>query len=245
MITVEDVLKSKAYVKGGVAFSTPEQYLGDFVNKADKLGAKLSARVDNKVVNANDDESLNEAFGRVLIEAKLGDERDGLSGTVGVLYSVDSMKPVVKTYYGDLVSACTNLCVFRAEDVFTGSILDGGDMDNFSRSYEEYLRHYFDKFEEYDKIVAQLKVSPIANKDVNTYMGNLLRYSVSVQGQYLGTNPIIGAAKSLFRSGTPYYIGKEDTTKWNVYNSITEMLKKSSIADQATKTLLLSKFFLN
>ena len=61
----------------------------------------------------------------------------------------------------------------------------------------------------------------------------------------LGINAISDATTHLITPSSRYAIKSDNTTTlWNMYNSVTESLKKSTILTEATKVSLLQDVFL-
>ena len=237
---VEDLLESKAYIKSGITFKTPKQLLEPFLDKISKYTDKFIIKTSGKVINANEDESINTAYGRVLLQTDFSaDELDGMYKNVGVVYALDGMKPIIKTYTGTIVSACTNMTIFNAEHVFSDNLLSG------SNRPLEYLQEYLTGMEKtldnYRKIKQNLISQVYSKEDVQETLGALLEYSI--KNKSLGTTAVVSGAKALYDNSSKYFFEKE-TTAWNVYNSITQYItEKSDIIDTPSKTILLSKFF--
>jgi hypothetical protein len=240
---IKELFETKAFVKSGVTFQTPKQILEPFMDKMSKYTDKFIIKTSEKIVNANEDESINAAFGRVLIQTDFsGDDLDGMYKNVGVVYALDTLKPIVKTYTGTIVSACTNMCIFNADHIFSSNIMEG-----LGRPLE-YITQYLGSMEQvmdnYRKIRLDLTNQIYTENEIQQKLGELLEYSI--KNKYLGTTAVVNAAKNLYDNSSMYHIENKQTTAWNLYNSITQYLTdKSDIIDTASKTLLLSKFFIN
>jgi hypothetical protein len=243
-MNIEKILESKAYYKpgSGIEFKTPEVYLSKTLDKLSKYTDKFNVKVAGSVTNVNEDGSTNTAYGRVLIEPDFSNT-DKMYKTVGFLYALDIQRPVVKVYTGSIVTACTNLCIFNAEHLFEASIMDGG----FDKSYDildTYLENMGKTLGEYYAIKENLEAQLLPEKEINTYLGKLLEFGI--KNSFIGTTPIVQAGKELYSADSKYYIGKDKiTSKWNIYNAITDNLKKADIKDAASKVLKISNFILN
>lgn len=244
--TIDEILKSKTFVKegSGAIFRSPTDYLMPFVDTVNnKLsGYKITSKVSNAVVNMNDDGSENVSFGRVNIQAD-GPVIDGISmPTIGIVYGLDINKPVIKVYTGTNVSACTNLCVFNPADLFQMEI-----MNNLERIYslaEEYAEDISKKYEKYQKVIKELQSQEIDMMETQMLLGGLLMRGV-VDG-VLGTNGVVMGTRELMDKKSVYSIKEGVTTKWNIYNAITQYITdKVDILDKPSKTLRLSNYFID
>lgn len=232
---LSELLETKRFIKGGVQFGTPSEYINPFIDIAGAMFPNISVRTSGKVENGEDDGDLNTAYARGLVEMT-GSNVDGIKSIFGILYSLDTQKPIYKIYAGTEVVACTNLCVFRADELFTGFILDG--MSKGIIFAKQVISQYEKIFQEYMKIQKSLENNIVKTHDI---LGKLLNYSI--KNNYLGTTPIVYAAKELQSSDSPYYAKDNECSMWNIFNAITQNLShKADIADKASKTALLSQF---
>lgn len=240
-MTLGKLLESKAFVKGAVTFDNPSKLLEKSLNIMSKVSDEFEVKVSNKVVNAEADKTLNEAYSRVLLQPIIPTELEGMVPTIGLLYALDTQRPIIKTYTGTKVTACNNLCVFNADDIFSGDLSDMSKVNKFLTNYVEQIE---ETLQRYIELKNSLEDKEYKGKDVDEAFGGLLRHSIA--NTALGTTSIVQAAKEVNNSSSVYYVDREKgTTAWNLYNSVTEFLKKSDIKDQATKTLILSNYFLN
>ena len=232
---LKTILDSKRFIKSGVQFAPPAEYLNPFIDIAQAKFPEITIRTSGKVENAEDSGETNTAFSRVLLEMK-GLIIDGIQQTMGIMYALDVQKPIYKVYAGTEVSACTNLCVFRADELFSGFVLDGMEK---GINFANILNQGYEKiFEEYMAIQAALKANIVKT---DTVLGRLLNYSI--KNNYLGTTPIVYAAKELQDNSSQYYAKDGECSMWNMYNAVTHHLSsKADISDKASKTVLLSNF---
>lgn len=243
VLTLEDVFGSKTFVKGEREYKSPKEYLEPFIERVSQVAPNISVQVSGKIQNAEEDKTINTAFSRIMIEAS--NEKmisAGVFPTYGIIIALDPVIPIYKIYEGLTVRACTNLCVFNSRNLYTGQIFDGmgegyGILNTWVNSWKETFGANMDIFSEMEK-------KPVPVDDVTKVLGNLLKFGI--ENKYFGTNPVIHAAKELYDPNSIYYVGKESTTAWNMYNAVTSYLStKTDIVDKASKTLLLSKFFIN
>jgi len=244
ILTLDDVFESKTYVKGNRNYQSPKEYLGKFIDTVQNIAPDINIQVSGKIQNAEEDRSINTAYSRIMIEAS--NKRlnsNGIFPTFGILLGLDPQIPVYKMYEGMTVSACTNLCVFNANNLFTGNVFDGlnegyAHLDSWKENYKDTFGKNLDIFNRLE----QVQITP---NELEQRLGALLKFGI--ENKYLGTNPIIHAAKELYNPSSMYHIDdNEGTTDWNIYNAVTSYLStKTDILDKASKTLLLSKFFVN
>lgn len=237
-LTVQQVLDSKAFIGGGVTYKTPREYVSRFLDIAETFSPEYEVRVADEVNNANEDGSINTAYGKVYIKARtrLSDE---FSYSAGILYAI-GQRPVIKVFSGLDVNACFNLTIFGAENIEGAFLTDG----NFSRIYESasmFIQNRMQQFEEYTAIINRLKETHLDKLQLHNRIGYLLEQGI--KDSKLGTQSIVVGAKSLYDPKSKYAISEEGTTEWNVYNSITEAMKSSDISVLPDKTVKLSKYF--
>ena len=251
-MNLTDVLSSKVFVKedGAINFQTPKTYLEPFIDVVGDKAQEWRIKTANQVVNAEESGEKNIAYPRIAIEADLGisQVQNGLpnffSGTVGMLYALDMQKPIVKVYTGLNVRSCLNLTIFNAEHVFQQELL-GNYREVYSRA-SSYMKSIEKREKEYQKIYNDLKVE-LNEEGLNELIGYLVRRGSKDK---IGLTPITGAVKLLEAPGTNYSIYDADNkfhcTKWNVFNSITQVLSgNKDFTDVPTKTISLAKLFLN
>lgn len=247
-LTLNSILESKIYVKenSAISFKSPHEYIQPFIDGASKLTDDFRISVSGAVKNKNEeDETINVAYGRVLVEAILPGNFDtdkGLGdtyGTIGFMYALDLQKPVIKVYSGRYARACTNLCVFGADRVFTQDLTG-----NLSKCFE-IAQDYFDIAEKdlanSIKLITYMRDTELQGGNLDEFTGILLRRSML--NQKLGHTPIIQGTRELYNDKSIYSLKDGKTSLWNYYNSITENIKKVDILDRATKTALLTELF--
>lgn len=244
-IELKELLESKAFVKegSGYDFKIPRDYLGQFIDIASAYTDKFVTTVASPVENKNQDDTINRSFPRMLVEAKMPEKYDVEESfaTVGFLIALDTQRPTVKLYTGKKVHACLNLTVFNPENVMS---LELGNLGAAYKKAFDYFQKVEKDNEEYATIVQKLKGAEHEMGGINAIMGHLLLEST--KNKFLGTSPIMAAAKELVNKSSVYAIQEGKTTEWNIYNAITSYIShKVDIAERASKTILLSGLFDN
>lgn len=249
MITLNEILDSKIYVKdnSAISFKSPKEYLSPFVDKVSKLTDDFRVSVSGTIKNKNEgEETLNIAHGRVLLEAVLPGSFDTNSefgdtyGTIGFMYALDLQKPVIKVYSGRYARACTNLCVFGAERVFSQELT--GNINKCFEVAEEYMDKAEKDLERTLEIIGFMKNETYKGDKLDEFTGHLLRRSLL--NSKLGHTAIIQGTRDLYNDKSIYSLKDGETSGWNYYNSITEHIKKVDILDRANKTALLTELFI-
>lgn len=240
---LNEVLESKRFINsGGVSFKTPKELIEPFLEKVDKsnFSSNFTVKVSGKVENANEDETINASYGRILIEADFSDSlsNDITGGVVGFLYGLDTQRPIVKVYRGNRVFACTNLSVFNADSVSTYDIL--GNPDEAYQKTQQYLETLEENFAKQLELINALQSAQFSVPQIESKLGYMLKNVVTGNSAYkkLGVNPIIQGTKLLF-GNSPYSIVEGKTNGWNLYNALTQVISdKSDLVDESQKSLI-------
>lgn len=248
-----DILDSRIFVKenSGVTFGSPRTYIEPFLDAINYSDSQeVVVKTDHEVINANEDNTENRAYGRVAVEVKMPGfdaflESKSHYGVMGMVYALD-IKPVIKIYTGQNATACTNLTVFNAENVFQQDLLG-----NYNEAYRKASEYYVNKrgeIEEFQKIYSELTNTEMDNDELNREIGRILRKAPFTK---IGTNAIVQGVRRLDENESMYRVkAGEKCSKMNLYEAITQSFtnafhKGQDILDRATKTVQLSKLFLN
>ncbi|MFN9451143.1 MAG: hypothetical protein ACK58U_15985 [Rubrivivax sp.] len=245
VITLEKVLSSKVYVqeKSQISFGSPKQYIEPFLEKLNNAGATFRVAVSERSANKEESGQTNEAFGRVLVEAKLPQEYTAFEhdSVIGLVYALDTQKPVIKVYSGQNAWACTNLAIFGASYLHEVQIMQG-----YSSVYEKaltYVEEVGEQLTKFKRNYETLNNRILRGNQIDEQIGYLLRESY--RNKQIGTTPIISAVKDLEDPKTRYGIQNDETTQWNIYSAVTQYVTdKVDIAEKASKTVMISKLFL-
>ena len=235
-----DVLDSKVFVKGSsINFNSPRKYLEPFLESMNKLNPKWEVDVSGIVSNAEDDNTMNTAYGRVAVQGLLPDCGTSESaGTIGIVYALDTQKPTVRVFTGQNVSICMNLCIFGAEHVFSADLLGGG-MDRAYEMARQYIERKEEEVQFYVDTIGRLRSTQYHPEEVDQVIGRLLKESLNNK---LGSSSIISAVRELTDPKSKYSLDSSgETNAWNIYNAVTDHIShKVDIFDRAIKTILLS-----
>lgn len=246
-LTVEQLFDSKTYVResGGFDFKHAREYVMPFV---DKVKSRISdAEFDVTAVTGainKDEESeiLNISYGRFLVTARLpvAYDTEEASSKIGMIVALDNQKPVMKVFSGKDVKACMNLTIFNADHLYSQDIT--ANIGSIYNKADDYAMKVGDELTDFIKKVDTLKAMSFKGETLHEIIGKLVEYSL--RQPKLGQTPILAGVKELYETKSKYALKEGATTGWNLYNGITEAIKKADISDQALKTILLSRAFL-
>lgn len=251
-LNLNELLKGKATVICGKEYLSAEAYAVPFLERMSKftkdfrIQAKLPKQMSltrEKDLNAEDT-----VFNRVWIQAILPEEFsiDNHSEVIGMVYGLDTRKPVAKIYRGALNMACLNLCVFNQsflnlQEIEPEKPLDFGCIQPLMEQTST-LKVWLDKLKSTEV--------PYDNRLINETLGMWVRetiacsYNTGFGKVKLSSNTAIDAYKLLYeKKDSPYFVGEgESTSMFNVYNAFTELISNADtrdIVNKVEKTLLL------
>lgn len=240
VITLNQLNDSKMYVKNNMTFMHPKSIVEPFLEaiKYSELDG-LEVKVQNEVVNDNQDGTSNIAYPRFAVEVSrtlAGPIGETYTNVFGILTAMDPGKPVVKAYSGFNAKACTNLTLFNAEHSYSQDLLQ--DFVNLWKTVREYHFENEEKIETYSAIHNRLINELLDNEAVNNILGYAIR---NAQKEGLGVNPVVNAARLLDNRKSIYYFEKE-TSLFNVFSAITQGITDSpEIITRPDKTIAAAK----
>lgn len=245
-ITLDKVLNSKIYLhdKSQISFGSPRQFIEPFLEKLVNSKVSFSVKVSDRVANKEENSDiLNEAYGRVLVEAKFPNEYsiNEHDHVIGMVYALDTQKPTMRIYSGENAWACTNLAIFGANYIHNVEIMQGiGSIYDKGLEFVENISEQLAKFQ---KIYSIMNDTQYEGEDINKIMGYLIREGY--RNKNLGINPILSAIKDLDDNKSKYAIRENKTSQWNLYSALTQYVTdKVDILDKSSKTVMLSNLFI-
>ncbi len=248
IISLEELYDSKIYIpqSEGISFKNPKEYVDPFVQAVSKLTDNFSVTVTDDVVNANEDGSTNVAYARVLVEARLPeqysligrDDKTSLDSKIGLIYALNTNKPIMKTFAGKDVRACTNLTIFNADHLYSQEMT--ANIASVYKKAQSYGEQVEQELEEFRKSFEKLDTTIFTKgQQLDEVVGRMLRHAF--KSPKLGHTVITQGVRELYDKNSTYALNKEgNTTAWNLYNAITSFIGKSEFTDKAQKTILLS-----
>ena len=251
-ITLEELFKGKATKIKNKQFFSTEQYVEPFLERMQKYTSDFRVQVklpDQITTDINGNIITDDiTYNRVYIQAVLPEEYtfNNHKEVIGMVYGIDTRKPIAKFFKGALNCACTNLCVFNPDALAIQEIAPETAI-NFKP---------LTRIAEMTSDVAQW-LNTLSNtqfitneQNINEHLGQWVRNSMNYEydngfGKVKIANSIpIDAYKLLFeKEDSPYYTGfGKDLSMFTVYNAFTQLLTdglKKDVISQCEKTLLL------
>lgn len=251
-IQLEQLLKGKqTRIKDKEYFET-EAYVNPFLERMSKITSDFKVKVelpDQVTLTKEGDVNLEDiTYNRVWVQAVLPEQYDvdNHQDVIGMVYGLDTRKPIVKFYRGGLNRACTNLCVFNPD------YLDVQELQPESAIDYRPLDSLINKANEIKVFLEKLHgiTFPRDNQYINEQLGMWVRnclnipYHNGINNVKLATSTAIDAYKLLFeKDSSEYYVPvTSNTDMFNVYNAFTELIsndKDKDIMNKCEKTLLL------
>lgn len=253
VITLNDVNSSKIYVNpqnNVFNFKHPSEYLEPFFDVVREYQESLIIEADSIVENQNTDDSSNISYGRLSVKCRLKQEYDFFvnqelfQSEMGLVYAFDTRKPEIKLFNGKRVFVCTNQCIFGADNV-TSILLTSTKKANVNDIISGYFDRLLSENQKYQETVGRMMETRIT--DFDKHVGKLV--NSGLKSKTIGINPIVEAVRLMSTESSRYFMlgdtNPDIQNEWTSYNAITEVLKKSNIFDECSKTLLLEKIYLN
>lgn len=251
-IDLNTLLQGKATIIKKKEYLPTEAYVTPFLERMSKYtnDFRIQARLPDQIsITKKEDLNLEDTvFNRVWIQAVLPNEFsfNNHQEVIGMVYGLDTRKPIVKIYRGALNMACLNLCVFNPSFLevhelepespinFRGLQSLIGQVSDI-KSWLDRLSETFITYEE-----------NVINENLGLWVRNAL--STSFDNGYgkvkLSASTAVDAYKLLYeKEDSPYFVKPgEATSMFNVYNAFTELISNTDTRDimnKAEKTLLL------
>jgi hypothetical protein len=250
-LDLETLLKGKATeIKGKNYFATAD-YVEPFLERMSKVtdDFRVEVKLPDQITKTKEGniDMDDITYNRVWIQAVLNNRKvyDNHCQVIGMVYGLDTRKPVVKFYLGGLNMACTNLCVFNPESLFEYEVKPETAINYkcVSSMLEETIniKVWLDKLHH--------TIFENTESNINEQLGKWIRnsmtscYDTGFGKVKLATSTAIDAYKLLFENEkSSYFVGNNNTDMFNVYNAFTELIsndKGKDILNKAEKTLLL------
>ena len=247
-ITIDQLLSGKNTKIKDKEFFATKAYVEPFLDRVSKVTDDFQVKVElpDQITMTEDADDIT--YNRVWLQAVLPDDYivDNHKEVIGMVYGLDTRKPVVKFYRGGINMACTNLCVFnppylRVAELEPKTAIDYKPVDNLIEQASE-LKVWLNKLH----TTTFSRDEQNINENLGMWIRNCLTasYDTGVGKVKLATSIAIGAYKLLFESAeSPYYVSAErNTDMFNIYNAFTELItndKDKDIINKTEKTLLL------
>lgn len=239
-------------IKGKEYFST-EQYITPFLDRMSKFTDKFIINaIPADQISLTPEGDVNTAdivYNRMWIQAVMPDECgfDNHDRVVGMVYGLDTRKPVSKLYVGGLNRACCNLCVFNP------SFLNVQELEPETPINFNPIKSLLEQTSDVTatlKRISEIEVpyeEQIINENLGLWVRNTMgkQYSSNFGKVKIATSIAVDAFKLLYQDEeSPYYVNPGySTDMFNIYNAFTQCITddKRDIINKAEKTLLISQ----
>ena len=248
---------SKIYVhpkSETLKFKHTLDYLEPFLQKFEGIqGVEWMFQADDKTVNEEKVDVLtselnadapvkqNISYGSVIAKAKLPESFNvipdissnfkDMFSEIGLVYTLSSLKPEMRLYRGKRVDFCSNGAIFGANNIKTVQLT--GSYQDVYKETEGYIEESMNDVLKYKRVAEYLWDVNLNKNQIYELAGELLFFAK--KNKEFGINPVSDAVNSLMDSTSLYGIRDDKTSMWNVYNAVTESLKKSTILTESTK----------
>jgi hypothetical protein len=212
----QNILQSKRFVKGGIEYKSPLEILEPCIKLLSTTGGNLHLTADKEQSNANQDSSINRSFARLNLVSHYEIDSE-MFYEIGVLIAYDLQIPRVKVYRGIKVAACTNLCIFKSDDMVKFDISAGINEEQV----QAFIIGLTEQIAEARRIVQRLKALPITPETMQNIIGRMM-LGTKEQNLMNGTTSILRAVDLLTDSKSRYYYQQRDFNAWQLFNSFTE-----------------------
>lgn len=246
VINYKTVQDAKSYVStGGITFPKPSVYVDRFLESVGVNPEDCEFQLKQPITNANEDNTLNVAYSRLMVETKLDFKNAEMGKTLGFVLGLDTQKPILKVYTGARVYACTNLSVFNSDSLFQCDPIQ--NLDDAYKMVKQYKTEAEEEWRRQLETWKNLQETVYSGSQVNTKMGKMLELVIS-DGKFkgIGSTAIVQAARNLYDKNSIYRISEDKTTAWNVLNAITQSITDSNdFLGAPTKSYIATKLILN
>lgn len=233
-----------AYVSEGglkVHYPHPKQIFEPFLDRlADFPVERVIVNTMKPVATREDSGTEHKAFGRMKVEAIIGDEDDWNHRiSVGKIYVFDHKNAHYIIYGGRRSMTCLNLHVLSADHLFT---VNATDASYGQETTNRILDRLYEDNQQWIDHVNALKGVDLDEEGVRRVLGDLLIRSVypvnTDNGYGFGSEIVSNSAKLLTEGTSRYAVVEGHTDGWNVLQSMTQGVTDRVYMNQAPlKTL--------
>lgn len=254
---IRDLYESKTWVSNSrIQYDPPHGIIGPFIDfiepLVDTVGVELVSSYSHEVVNKNDDGSRNVSYGRVKIEARIGNshlvqfdrEQNTFQEVAGLIYAFDLGTPEIIVYHGSRAQSCLNLMVFNSEDTRSFNYAKDGTDGAFS-TLDGYMKDFGFKVEQQRELIERLMNTHWPLPLLEQNIGKMLIHVIN-NGSF-GSAAVNAAVKSLFDPSSKYAVHSSGgTSAWNVLQALTQYVTdKSYLNVGPEKSFQMADYVLN
>lgn len=249
-MTIEELLKGKATTIKEKEFLPTRAYVEPFLERMSKFTDNfvVEVKLPNQITKTKEGEIDIEdiTYNRVWVQAIMPEEYsfDNHQEVVGLVYGLDTKKPVLKIYRGGLNMACTNLCVFNPSFLNVQELEPNKPANyrciNSLMEQTNDLKVWLEKLHDTEFELTESNIHESIGKWINNCWD--ISWSKGYGPVKLADSLILGASKLLFKDEkSPYFCRKDEATDmFNVYNAFTQMITDDTkdIMNKFEKTYL-------
>ena len=225
MLTIKDVVEAKAYVKNGISYMLPKDIISPFIDTVSEEKDEIVLTSQGEVVNENEDETRNISYPRMLVEVRkesIEINETSYQAVFGLLYAMDLGTPILKTFFGYNASACTNMCIFNANQVIQRNLLS--KRTDFIEDYKAIADKSANIASDFKEITERLDEIFLTRRELSEFLGYGLRSAITENKLPLGI--LTGAVKNMANEKSPYYV-QGGSYMNNVVQSMTQVITDS------------------
>ena len=246
-ISIQELLKGKPTIIKNKDFFPTRTYVEPFLERMSKFtdDFRIQVKRPDQMTVTKDETDLT--YNRVLVQAVLPEKYtiDSHEEVIGLLYGIDTKKPIVKIYRGYLNMACTNLTVFNPTWINLQELIPG---DPINYSVIKPLMEYTNDF----AVKLQNMKNTFLDRQMKTqYLGEWVDYILR-EGQDYGfgkvkiakTLPIDAYQQLFIDQSSNYYIPEGiDPNLYDIYNSFTQLITddKRDMMNKFEKTMIINR----
>ena len=247
VVDLNTLLAGKATKIKGKDYFPTAAYVEPFLERVQKYtnDFRVQVKLPDQITSIDNEDNIT--YNRVAIEAILPDDYaiEGHKRVLGMVYGLDTRKPVVKHFVAAERCVCTNLCIF-SPDMLEIQELQPETAINFKPLNR--LIDTADTVAKTLKALTSMEVSYTSETVINEDLGKWVRncmdccYDTGFGKVKLATSAAIDAYKLLFVDEDSEYLVNKTTSMFNVYNAFTQVITdnlKKDFINTAEKTLLL------
>lgn len=247
-VDLNTLLRGKGTIIKGKEYLPTEAYVTPFIERMSKFtnDFRIEAKLPDQIsITKKEDLNLEDTvFNRVWVQAILPDEYafDNHQEVIGMVYGLDTRKPVVKLYRGALNMACLNLSIFNP------TFLNVQELEPEKAINFKPIQSLMEQTSDIKTWLDQLNNTEVPyneeliNENLGLWVRNALNssYDTGYGRVKLATSTAIDAYKLLYeKKESPYFVKEGNTTNmFNVYNAFTELITNDGTKDGGSKDVL-------
>lgn len=251
-LTINTALQGLATSIKGKEFLSTAAYVEPFLERMSKYTDKFIINgipaTQLSYTKEGDVNMENMIYNRMWVQAVMPDSAgfDNYDRVVGMVYGLDTRKPVVKFYVGGLNKACCNLCIFdpsflNVQELVPESVINYKPVDKLL-SWTDTVKSTLEKLTEIEIPYNETLINENLGKWVRNSMSKA--YTNEFGKVKVATSTAIDAFKLLYQDKeSPYYVNPGfSTDMFNIYNAFTQIVTddKRDLINKCEKTLVIA-----